>query len=267
MNSNNNYIETNKKLWNDRTKVHYESNFYDVEGFLKGNSSLNQIELELLGDVSDKSILHLQCHFGLDTLSLNRLGANVTGVDFSEKAIEIAQEISSKTNLKSSFICSSVYDLPNYLNQKFDIIYTSYGTIGWLPDIDKWSSIISKFLKPNGRFVFVEFHPAIWMFDDKFEEITYKYNNSDAIVELENGTYANRDANLEHKSITWNHGIGEVVSSLLENDIALISLKEYDYSPYDCFYGTEEFKKGCFRIKKFGNKLPMVYSIVGEKRR
>ena len=149
--------------------------------------------------------------------------------------------------------------LPNYLNQKFDIIYTSYGTIGWLPDIDKWSSIISKFLKPNGRFVFVEFHPAIWMFDDKFEEITYKYNNSDAIVELENGTYANRDANLEHKSITWNHGIGEVVSSLLKNDIALISLKEYDYSPYDCFYGTEEFKKGCFRIKKFGNKIPIVY--------
>jgi SAM-dependent methyltransferase len=173
----NNYIEINRRSWNNRTDTHLASAFYDVPGFLKGNSSLKDIELHLLGDVTGKSILHLQCHFGQDTLSLSRLGATVTGVDLSDKAIENAERLAKETGLPADFICCDIYDLPNYLDTTFDIVFTSYGTIGWLPDLDKWANIIARYLKPDGRFIFVEFHPVVWMFDNDFEKVAYNYFN------------------------------------------------------------------------------------------
>lgn len=260
------YIEINKKSWNKRTEAHLESEFYDVEGFLKGKTSLNEIELNLLGDIQGKSILHLQCHFGQDSISLARMGAHITGVDFSETAIENAQKLVDESSVTTKFICCNLYELPKYLDQEFDIVYTSYGTIGWLPDIHKWAEIVSKYLKPKGRFVFVEFHPVVWMFDDDFKEIKYKYNQSEAIIETESGTYADRQAKILQECVTWNHGMGEVISSLLTNKIELNSLKEYDYSPYNCFKGTQEFEPGKYRIKSLENKIPMVYSIVGTKK-
>jgi 2-polyprenyl-3-methyl-5-hydroxy-6-metoxy-1,4-benzoquinol methylase len=261
-----NYIEINKQSWNKRTASHLLSDFYDVDGFLNGKSSLNEIELKLLGDIKDKNVLHLQCHFGQDTISLGRLGANVTGIDLSDKAIESANKLSEKANIQTTFICCDIYDLPDHLNQEFDIVYTSYGTIGWLPDINKWAKIVSKYLKPNGKFIFVEFHPVVWMFDDDFKKIKYKYFNSNAIIETESGTYADKDAEINQECITWNHGIGEVVNSLIKNDVEVMSLNEYDYSPYNCFNGTIEFEPNKYRINKFGNKFPMVYSIVGKKK-
>jgi len=266
MKSKPNYIEINKLSWNKRTVSHLKSDFYDVEGFLKGKSSLNEIELNLLGDVKGKSILHLQCHFGQDTISLGRLGATVTGIDLSDKAIESANNLSKKADIEATFICCNIYDLPNYLNEQFDIVFTSYGTIGWLPYIDKWAEIVSKYLKPNGNFIFVEFHPVVWMFDDDFKNIKYKYFNSDAIVETESGTYADKEAEINEECITWNHGIGEVVNSLINSNVELISLKEYDYSPYDCFNGTIEIEPKKYRIRKMRDKIPMVYSIVGKKK-
>jgi len=266
MKSEENYIEINKQSWNKRTASHILSDFYDVDGFLNGKSSLNEIELELLGDIKGKNILHLQCHFGQDTISLGRLGANVTGIDLSDKAIDSANKLSEKANIEATFICCDIYDLPNHLNKQFDIVFTSYGTIGWLPNINKWAKIVSKYLKVNGKFVFVEFHPVVWMFDDDFNKIKYKYFNSEAIVETESGTYADKEAEINQECITWNHGIGEVVNSLIKNNIEVNSLKEYDYSPYDCFSGTIEFEPKKYRIKKIGNKIPMVYSIAGEKK-
>ena len=186
----NNYIEINRQSWNSRIETHIKSEFYDLDSFLKGRSSLNDIELNLLGDIKGKNVLHLQCHFGQDTISLSRLGAEVTGVDFSDKAIESARQIAKETGSNAKFICCDIYDLPNHLDEKFDIVFTSYGTIGWLPDLDKWAKVIANFLKPNGQFVFVEFHPVVWMFDDDFEKIAYSYFNTGAIVETENGTYA-----------------------------------------------------------------------------
>lgn len=261
-----NYIEINKQSWNKRTASHLLSDFYDVDGFLNGKSSLKEIEMKLLGDINGKNVLHLQCHFGQDTISLGRLGANVTGIDLSDKAIDSANKLSEKANIAATFICCDIYDLPNHLNQKFDIVYTSYGTIGWLPDINKWAKIVSKYLKPNGKFIFVEFHPVVWMFDDDFKKIKYKYFNSEAIIETESGTYADKEAEINQKCITWNHGIGEVVNSLIKNDVEVMSLNEYDYSPYDCFNGTIEFEPKKYRIKEIGNKIPMVYSIVGKKK-
>jgi ubiquinone/menaquinone biosynthesis C-methylase UbiE len=266
MNTEENYIEINRKSWNNRTDAHITSDFYDLNGFLKGNSSLNPIELQLLGTIEGKSILHLQCHFGQDSISLSRLGAVVTGVDFSDKAIAAAKNIAKETNATTQFICCDIYELPTFLDQKFDIVFTSYGTIGWLPDLNKWAKIISSFLKPNGQFVLVEFHPVVWMFDDAFETIGYNYFNSGAIKETETGTYADKNAPITLSYIMWNHGLGEVLNSLIKNGIEIQALEEFDYSPYNCFANTVEFEPNKFRIKHLDNKIPMVYAINATKK-
>lgn len=261
-----NYIEINKKTWNDKTEVHLTSDFYDQDNFLKGKSSLNEIELALLGEIHGKKILHLQCHFGQDSMSLARMGAQVTGVDLSDKAIEKAQEFSSKLGLNTKFVCCDLYDAPNHINEQFDIVFTSYGTIGWLPDLDKWAKVITQFLKPNGKFIMAEFHPVVWMFDNHFKEIFYNYFNIEPIIEEESGTYADRTAAIEAKTITWNHPTSEVLNSLIQNGLQINSFNEYDYSPYNCFNETEEFDPGKFRIKHLDNKIPMVFSLTATKK-
>ena len=260
------YIKINKKLWNNRVDYHLNSDFYDVEGFLNGKSSLNAIELNLLGNIEGKNILHIQCHFGQDTISLARLGAKTTGVDLSDKAIRIAKELAFKSNVDSTFVCCDVYNLPNYLEEKFDIVFTSYGVIGWLPDLDKWAKIVSKYLKRNGKFIFLEFHPVVWMFDDDFQKIKYNYFNHAAIIEVERGTYADRNADIEQKHVTWNHSISEVVNNLVRNGLEIKSLDEFDYSPYSCFKHTVEFESKKYRIQHLDNKIPMVYSIEAVKK-
>lgn len=256
-----NYIDINRQSWNNRTDAHLKSEFYDLDGFLSGKSSLNEIELGLLGDLNGKSILHLQCHFGQDSISLSRLGASVTGVDFSDKAIEAAKQIAKNTNADTEFICCDLYELQNHLDRKFDIVFTSYGTIGWLPDLGSWAKIISAILKPTGKFVFVEFHPVIWMFDDHFEKVGYRYFNSGPIFETENGTYADKKVDLTLSYVMWNHGIGEVLDSLIKNGLELKSFDEYDYSPYNCFNKTVEYEPKKYRIAHLDDKIPMVYSI------
>jgi SAM-dependent methyltransferase len=260
------YININKQTWNDKTDVHIASEFYDMKGFLEGKSTLNTIELELLGNVKDKKILHLQCHFGQDTMTFARMGAKATGIDFSDKAVEKAREFSAKLNLDTSFICCDIYDAPNQLDEKFDIVFTSYGTIGWFPDLDKWANVIAHFLKPNGQFIMADFHPVVWMFDNDFKEVFYSYFNIEPIIEEESGTYAETEADLQTKSIGWNHPISEILNSLLQSGLELKQFNEYDYSPYNCFNEMEEFEKGKFCIKTFGNKIPMVYSILATKK-
>ncbi|SFA85907.1 Methyltransferase domain-containing protein [Flavobacterium swingsii] len=261
-----NYIETNKQTWNNKTDIHIASDFYNNEAFLSGKSSLMDIELNLLGDISGKKILHLQCHFGQDTLSLARLGAKVTGVDLSDNAINKGKELNQKIGLDAEFICCNVYDLENHLDEKFDIVFTSYGTIGWLPDLDKWAKVVSNFLKPGGQFIFAEFHPVVWMYDDNFKNVFYSYFNIKPIIEYEEGTYANRDADVKTSSVCWNHSTSEVLNSLIKSGLEINSFDEYDYSPYNCFNETEEFEKGKFRIKHLENKIPMVFSLVATKK-
>jgi len=263
--SDNNYKEINRQSWNNRVDAHIQSDFYDMKGFLSGNSSLNAIELELLGDIRDKRILHLQCHFGQDTISLAKEGAKTTGVDLSDKAIRKAKEIAEKCEVNATFICCDIFDLPNHLNEQFDIVYASYGTIGWLPDLNKWASIVSQFLKPGGEFVFVEFHPVVWMFDDEFKKIEFNYFNSGAMVEAEEGTYADREAKINQEYIVWNHSMSDIINNLIHHGLRIESLDEYDYSPYDCFKHTVEFEPKKYRIKHLENKIPMVFSLKATK--
>ena len=260
------YLQKNKASWNKRTEFHVKSDFYQNEAFIKGANSLQSIEMELLGNIKGKNILHLQCHFGQDTLSMARMGAQTTGIDLSDKAIEQARDLNKQLGLQSEFICCDIYDLPNHLDNKFDIVFTSYGTIGWLPDMDKWAAIVSRYLKPGGQFIFAEFHPFVWMFDDDFSKIQYPYFKADPIIEMEAATYADGNADINLECVTWNHSLSEVISSLIKQGIEIIDFQEYDYSPYDCFSHTEKIGDKQFRIKHLGDKVPMVYSVVGRKR-
>jgi SAM-dependent methyltransferase len=259
------YLALNKAAWNKKVESHYKSEFYDLQSFFDGKTSLQEIELGLLGDIKDKTILHLQCHFGQDSLSLARMGAKVTGVDISDIAIQKATELNNSLGMDAEFLCSDLYSLPDYLNQTFDLVFTSYGTIGWLPDLNKWASVVSRFLKPGGRFIFVEFHPVVWMFDNDFKEVAYTYFKSDPIIETQTGTYADRTANIEYTEISWNHGLSEVIGALLSNGLNLIDFQEYNYSPYNCFLHSKEVEAGKYRIEHFGEKIPMVYTLVMNK--
>lgn len=261
MSAEKNYLTINRAAWNEKVNVHFKSDFYDVKGFLAGNTSLKEIELELLGDISGKKILHLQCHFGQDTLSLGRIGAEVTGVDLSDRAIEKANELAHDAGIEAHFICCDIYDLPNHLDEEFDIVFTSYGTIGWLPDLAKWAAVIRHFLKPGGQFIFVEFHPVVWMFDDDFQNVAYNYFNKEVILETEVGTYADREADIHGDYVMWNHDLSEVINSLLEAGLQLDSFNEFNYSPFNCFKHTVEYEPGRFRIEHLGDRIPMTYSL------
>lgn len=223
------------------------------------------IELAQIGEVKGKKILHLQCHFGMDSLSLARMGAQVTGVDFSEKAIDMARGLNDDLQLDARFVCCNVYDLPQHLDEQFDLIFSSYGVVGWLDDLTAWGQIITRFLKPGGVFHLIEFHPVVWMLDDDFQKITYSYFNVEPIMEEESGTYADRTAPIKEKSVSFNHSLSEVMNALMVNGLSIVGFDEYDYSPYPCFNRVVNIGENQYHIEGMEGKLPMVYSLKAEK--
>ncbi|QGY43800.1 methyltransferase domain-containing protein [Maribellus comscasis] len=260
-----NYTDINRKLWDKRTETHFNSDFYDVKSFIAGKDSLNPIEIELLGNLKEKKVLHLQCHFGMDTISLSRRGAFSTGVDFSEKAIEKAKQLNKLTGTKTRFIQSDVYKPPELLNEKFDIVFTSYGVVGWLPDMKKWAETIHHFLKPGGEFIMAEFHPVVWMFSYDFKQIEFNYMDSNPIIEELEGTYTDGGVEIKEKSMCWNHGLSTVIDALVKTGMKLKDFKEYNYSPYNCFENTVKTGDRKFKIKGMEDKIPMVYSVKAQK--
>ena len=262
-NTGQNYFEANKDAWNKRTDTHFESDFYGVEKWkTPGGNSLNAIEKNELGDISGKSVLHLQCHFGQDTLSLARMGATVTGCDLSENAVARAKELALETGINdATFICCNVFDLRSHLSGQFDIVFTSYGTIGWLPDLQPWAEVVAHFLKPGGYFYMADFHPVVWMMDEEMEKLKYPYHNTGVIETEEMGTYADRSSSITYKEYGWNHSISELLNSLLKQGLKLEFFNEYPYSPYNCFANKVKGEDGNYRIRGLENVLPMVYSL------
>jgi SAM-dependent methyltransferase len=259
------YQEANRSLWNQWTQNHLKSEFYDLEEFRKNPDSLNSIELDLLGDVSGKRILHLQCHFGQDSLSLAAKGASIVGVDLSDDAVAAGNALAKELSLDGTFIQSDVLELDRVLDDEFDIVFTSYGTTGWLPDLSKWGRIVNHFLKPGGLFVIADFHPVIWMFDDDVKHIQYRYFHDKAIVEDVSGSYAENSEHEAMQCISWNHSLSEIMAALRNQGLEMDVFREFDYSPYNCFRNTEEVGPKQFRIKHFENKIPMVYAMRWKK--
>lgn len=260
------YLELNRKAWNAKTAVHVDSAFYDMPGFLAGNTTLKQPELGLLGDVKGLRILHLQCHFGQDSLSLARMGAQVTGVDLSDVAIAKARSLATELQMDATFVHCDVYSAKEHLSGEFDLVFTSYGTIGWLPDLQRWADIVQHFLKPGGRFVMADFHPVVWMFDQEFKKMDYSYFNTGPIVEQITGTYADRDAPISHEMVGWNHPVSDILQSLMDAGLQLTQFREWDHSPFSCFSAAQEDAPDVFRIPHLHKKIPMIYGIEALKK-
>lgn len=266
-NSNQSYFDINQKLWNSKTEVHIGSDFYQMEAFKQGTTSLKPIELGLLGDVSGLKILHLQCHFGQDTLSLARMGADVTGVDLSDRAIEVARELNDELGLHARFIQCNVLELKEQLNEKFDLIFTSYGVLGWLPNLDDWADVVQYFLKPNGQLILVEFHPVLWMFDEEFTRIQYSYFKGAPIIETEQGTYGDPTAPIQNEYVEWEYSIGETITALMKQDLHITHFQEYNSSPYDCFKKAVSLGDGTWQVEGLQGKIPMIFSLQAVKKR
>ena len=191
------------------------------------------------------------------------MGAKVTATDIADDAIAYAQKLNDQLGLDATFIRSDTYAVPEHVEGQFDIVFASYGVIGWLPDMQRWADVVSKMLKPGGQLVFVEFHPMIWMYDYDFKEIAYNYFNDGPIIEQLEGTYTDREADIKMKEVGWNHSLSEVMQSLINAGLTIEHFSEYDYSPYKCFNNVVEVAEGKWQIEGKEGMMPMMYALRG----
>ncbi|MFX1325544.1 MAG: class I SAM-dependent methyltransferase [Promethearchaeota archaeon] len=268
----NKYFEANQKMWDEFAKQNYqvENEFYSVKAFLEGKTSLRPFELKEVGNVKNKKLLHLQCHFGLDTLSWAREGAVVTGIDFSGEAIRLAKELATRANIPGNFIQTNLYDLPEVLIEKFDIVYTSVGVLCWLNDLIRWAEIITHFLKPGGFFYIADGHPVKNMFDnDNKKELKLKYDyfhTSEPMEFVAEGSYASIGPQMEpHKEYEWKHSISDIINSLIEAGLKIAFFNEYPFSPYQMFAFSEKDENGYYRLLNQKAEIPLIYTLKASK--
>lgn len=263
------YMESNRKLWNEMTPIHIKSDMYAVNEFKKKKDSLYEIEINELGNVSGKSMLHLQCHFGLDTLSWSRRGAQVTGIDFSDKAIEYAKKLSKETNLPANFLCCNIYELDRHLKQTYDIVYTSYGVLAWLPDIADWARIASHFVKPGGIFYIVEFHPFAHVFAGENVndlKVHYPYFQDEKPLYFPPGpTYADKNSQLKNPSYEWQHTMGDIISSLIDHGLIVQFLHEFPFSVYQGFPFLVKGEDDRWWLPNGRKDVPLMFSLLAKK--
>ncbi len=258
------YRENNRSLWNEYARIHARSPFYRVEEFKAGENKLNELELSEVGDVAGKKLLHLQCHFGMDTLSWARLGAQVTGVDFSDEAIRQAQSLSEELKIPGRFICCDLYDTPQHLDDRFDIVFTSYGVLTWLPDLIRWAQVIAHFLKPGGIFYIAEFHPFAFVFDDEADELRFRYPYFARGAQKfpVDGSYADRTARVETKtSYEWNHPMGEIVTALISAGLQIEFLHEFPFTVYEQLPFLQKLDRDTWGFADGSDPIPLMFSI------
>jgi 2-polyprenyl-3-methyl-5-hydroxy-6-metoxy-1,4-benzoquinol methylase len=261
------YAEVNRRRWNELTAIHEHSDFYDVAGFKAGKSSLRPLEEAELGDVAGKSLLHLQCHFGLDTLSWARKGARVTGVDFAEKAIDRARSLAAEVGLAARFLCSEVYDLPKVLPETFDIVFTSYGALCWLADLPRWGRLVAHHLRPGGTFYIAELHPMAFALDDRAGArqplAYYRYFHSPEPTCFESqSTYADRNAVVENRTeYVWTHSLADIVTAMLGAGLRLEMLHEHPYCVCAMTPYMERGADGWFRLPGGVETVPLLFSL------
>ena len=265
------FLTANRALWNRWTPFHIASRFYDVEGFKAGRETLDPVVLAGLGDVRDKSLLHLQCHFGLDTLSWARHGAAVTGIDFSEEAINNARTLAHACSLDATFVHSNLYELPQRLTGHFDRVFTSHGVLSWLPDLDGWARVIAHFLKPGGMFFIAEVHPVVLMYDDRRADTTlrlrYPYFHQQTPLQVEEkGSYAVPDAPVEGTAYYWIHSLSDLLGALLRAGLHLTSFNEYPFMAWAYLPWMEQRDDGYWELPLDTADLPLMFSLSATKR-
>lgn len=266
-------IRLNRANWNERTRAHAASDFYDVTGFKAGRNTLNQFERAAVGDVRGKSLLHLQCHFGLDTLSWARLGAQATGIDISDESIGLARQLNDEVGLDARFIRSDIYDLAQVLDDEFDIVYTAMGVLNWLPDLVAWAALVSRYLKPGGLFYLLDIHPVSQVFDYEITlaaqedlKVRYGYFRDPEGMTFPGGelSYAG-DAPIASASHEWQHSIGEVLTALLQAGLRLTSFVEYPVTLYKQFSGMVQGEDSLWRLPFDRDLLPLTFELTATR--
>ncbi|MFJ6012521.1 class I SAM-dependent methyltransferase [Streptomyces sp. NPDC092952] len=260
--------EANRAHWDERVPIHAGSDFYDLAAFRAGKEALRDFELSEVGDVTGRSLLHLQCHIGVDTLSWARHGAaQVVGLDFSEPAVETARSLAHELGFspdRAAFVAADVYDAAQAVpDSSYDIVYTGVGALNWLPDIVRWAETAASLVAPGGFLYLAEFHPMTDCLDDGTgTRVAYDYFSRDAWVDETPGTYADFDAPTVHnRSVEWTHPIGEVVSALAATGLRIEFLHEHDVSLFARFPTLERRDDGFYRFPADRPRIPLMYSI------
>jgi SAM-dependent methyltransferase len=265
------YRDVNRANWNERAAAHAASPGYAVQQFTDDPAFLSHVvrfDLPLLGSVDGLRGVHLQCHIGTDTVSLSRLGATMTGLDFSEKSLEHARHIADLADAKINFVQNDVYDAQAAVGTDYDFVYTGVGAIGWLPDIRRWAETVASVLRPGGRLFIREGHPVLWALDydraDGLLTLEYPYfERPEPTIWNEPGTYVETDVQFEHNTThEWNHGLGEIVGALLAAGMTITGLAEHTSVPWNAMPGRmREVGDGEWQLIDRPDRLPHTYTL------
>lgn len=270
------YRAVNRANWDERAPIHAASQFYGLDRFADDPAALSDVvrfDVPRLGDIRGLRGVHLQCHIGTDTVSLSRLGARMTGLDFSGAAVAEARRFAERVGAGTEFVESDVYGAVDVLGAgQFDLVFTGIGALCWLPDIQRWGEVVATLLKPGGRLFMREGHPMLWAIDERHTDrlvVDYPYfETAEPIVFADPGTYVETDVEIRHQvTHSWNHGLGEIVSALLDHGLTLTQLVEHDTVPWEALPGVMEQhgELNEWRLVERRERLPMTYTLQARK--
>jgi 2-polyprenyl-3-methyl-5-hydroxy-6-metoxy-1,4-benzoquinol methylase len=271
------YRAANRDNWDDRVPIHWDSEQYNIQKFIDDPEYISDvvqfdIDRDELGDVSGKSLLHLQCHIGHDTLSWARLGADVTGVDFSEPAIDAARRLSTESKTQGEFIVAELYDAPKVIPERqFDIVYTGIGAICWLPDINGWAKVMAHFLNPGGTFYIFEIHPMMMSVsqENHGELIVLDwpyFEKAGPMGEDEETSYAGTGKIAHTRQYNFTHGLGETINALIQAGLSIEFVHEHQVAPDKSLSIFEKTEKALWKMPDGQeNHLPLTFSIKAHK--
>lgn len=263
-------FELNRLSWDERVDAHWQSDMYQhhVAGMRDGKPCLDDYILNDVGDVAGKSLVHLQCHMGMETLSWAKLGADAVGLDFSQPAIDKANAFRDELGLKAKFVCANVYDAPDAIGQTFDIVFISVGAVCWLPDIERWAKVVRQLLNPGGRLFMNEVHPFLETCDNTDNEqgfeVKYPYLNATGLIFEDDGSYAAKDTVFEHKkSIDHLHTIGSILNALINAGMVIDRFTESSHCMWPRFKTMTEVRPNEWELPgPVLNQLPQTYSLM-----
>ncbi len=257
------WFEANRNWWDERVPIHVASDFYGVDAVREGRSSLEPFEWEEVGDVAGRSLLHLQCHFGLDTLSWARRGAVVTGLDFSAVAIAAARDLAASIGQAARFEVANVYDAPAVLGERYDVVYTGKGALTWLPALGPWADAVVQLLGPGGTLYLAEFHPLADVFAADALRVAHGYFHVDEpVVDTAPGSYADLGAPTRHNLTgEWTHPLGDVVTALAARGLRVEFLHEFPFTLFARWPFLERDANGVYRLPAGSPQVPLLYSV------